>query len=129
MKKTQNRMLAVNSIVIAAILVLNYFYQRNGFDFTLKCICSGAFALLGLVNLCCALKNKPANPKGHIAMAAGLVFAFLGDVLIGYDFIVGAATFAFGHICFVIAYCFTQKLQRLDFVFSGTLFLGCLMFL
>ena len=33
--------LAVNAVVISAIFILNYFYQRDGFDFTLKCICSG----------------------------------------------------------------------------------------
>ena len=35
-------------------------------------------------------------------MSAGLLLAVLGDVLIGYDFIIGAATFAIGHMCFVI---------------------------
>lgn len=62
-------------------------------------------------------------------MSAGLILAFLGDVLIGYDFIVGAATFALGHVCFVVAYCFMQRMQRLDFIISGSLFLGCLIFL
>ena len=44
MKKSQKGLLAVNILVITAILVMNYFYQKNGFDFTLKCICSGSFA-------------------------------------------------------------------------------------
>lgn len=44
-------MLFVNFIVISTIFVLNYFYQRNGFDFTLKCVCSAGFALLGAVDL------------------------------------------------------------------------------
>lgn len=38
-------------------------------------------------------------------------------------------TFALGHICFVVAYCFMQRMQRLDFIISGALFLGCLIFL
>ncbi len=122
-------MLAINAFVIATIFVLNYFYQSNGFDFTLKCICSGLFASLGLVNLGYALKTKQPNTKFYIGMSAGLVLAFLGDYLIGKDFIVGAATFALGHICFVVAYCFVQKMQKLDYIVSGTLFLGCLIFL
>ena len=122
-------MLAINGLVIATIFVLNYFYQSNGFDFTLKCICSGSFAFLGLVNLGYALKTKQPNTKFYIGMSAGLVLAFLGDVLIGYDFIIGAATFALGHICFVVAYCFMQKMQKLDYIISGVLFLGCLIFL
>lgn len=129
MNKSQKIMLAVNAFIITAILVLNYFYQLNGFDFTLKCICSGAFALLGLINLVYALKTKQANFKFYIGMASGLALAFLGDVFIGYDFIVGAATFALGHLCFVVAYCFLQKFKPLDYIISGVLFVGSAIFL
>ena len=122
-------MLTVNSALIALIFILNYFYQSNGFDFTLKCICSGSFALLGVLNLIYALADKADNRKFYIGMSAGLLLAFLGDVLIKYDFIVGAATFALGHVCFIIAYCFTQKMKKLDWAVSGALFLGCLIFL
>ena len=122
-------MLAVNTAVIFAIFILNYFYQSNDFDFTLKCICSGSFALLGIINLCYALITKQKDKKFCIWMALGLILAFLGDVLIKYDFIIGAATFALGHICFVIAYCFIQKMQKLDYAISGMLFAGCLIFL
>lgn len=122
-------MMAVNTIVIAAIFVLNYFYQSNGFDFTLKCICSGGFALLGIINLVYAFVTRQSNSKFYVAMSAGLLLAFLGDVLIGYDFIIGAGTFALGHICFVAAYCFLQKLGKADILFSTLLFAGAAVFL
>lgn len=129
MKKTQKLMLALNICVISLICILNYFYQSNGFDFTLKRTCSGLFASLGIANLIYAWKTKEGNRKFYIFMALGLVFAFLGDYLIGYDFIVGAATFALGHVFFVIAYCFLQKMQKLDLTVSGALFACCLIFL
>ena len=129
MKRTQKILLAVNIVLISAILVLNYFYQSNGFDFTLKCICSGAFALLGVINLVYALVSKAENSRFYIGMATGLILAFLGDYLIGYDFISGAAAFAIGHICFVVAYCLMQKMQKLDYMISGAVFLGGLLFL
>ena len=122
-------MLALNSVIISAIFILNYFYQRNGFDFTLKCICSGSFAMLGIINLFHALITRQRDKKFYIGMTLGLILAFLGDVLIGYDFIVGAATFALGHVCFVLAYCFMQKMRRLDYAISAMLFAGCLIFL
>ena len=122
-------MLALNICVISLICILNYFYQSNGFDFTLKRTCSGLFASLGIANLIYAWKTKEGNRKFYIFMALGLVFAFLGDYLIGYDFIVGAATFALGHVFFVIAYCFLQKMQKLDLTVSGALFACCLIFL
>jgi uncharacterized membrane protein YhhN len=123
MKKSQKLLLAVNIVVISALFVLNYFYQSNDFVFALKCVCSTLFASLGIINLIYALVNKADNKKFHIGMAAGVVFGFLGDVLIEYDFIVGAAMFAIGHICFVVAYCLIQKMQKLDYIISGALFL------
>jgi hypothetical protein len=128
-KTPQKLLLTVNALTVAAILSLNYVYQSNGFDFTLKCICSGAFALLGLFNLVYALTAKAANRRFFMAMAAGLVLAFLGDYLIAYDFIVGAATFALGHIFFVVAYCFLQKPTWIDCAVSGVLFAGAAAFL
>lgn len=56
-------MLFVNLLIIAIILVLNYFYQRNGFDFTLKCICSAGFFLLGLINLIYAFITGAKGPE------------------------------------------------------------------
>ena len=122
-------MLAVNAIIIFAIFVMNYFYQSNGFAFTLKCVCSGSFALLGILKLGYAIATKQRGKRFYALMSLGLLLAFLGDVLIGYDFMVGAATFAMGHVCFVVAYCFLRKMQKLDCTISGVLFLGCLIFL
>lgn len=129
MRKMQKLMLTINIVIICAISVLNYFYQKNDFDFTLKCICSGLFALLGIINLCYALTTKQSDRKFYVGMTIGLILAFLGDVLIVYDFIAGAAAFALGHICFVVAYCFIQKMQKIDYIISGFLFLGCVIFL
>lgn len=124
-----NIILAINLVLTAAIFVLNFVYQSNGFDFTLKCVCSGGFALMGVINLVYALAAKLEKPSVYVSMAAGLVLAMLGDVLIGYDFIVGAGTFALGHVCFVVAYCLMQKLHWLDAVIGGGLFLAATAFL
>lgn len=129
MKRSEKGMLAINGLLIAAIFILNYFYQSNGFDFTLKCICSGGFVLLGIINLAYALLTRQPNSKFFIGMAAGLVLAMLGDVTIGYDFIIGAAVFALGHICFVVAYVFLEKMRLPDVVLSGGIFLAAAAFL
>ncbi|MBQ8399713.1 MAG: lysoplasmalogenase [Clostridia bacterium] len=121
--------LALNVLIIGVIFVLNYFYQSNGFDFTLKCICSSGFALLGVINLIYALITKQQGKPFYIGMTLGLILAMLGDVLIGYDFIVGAAVFALGHVFFLIAYCFFQKFALRDFIISAVLFLAALAFL
>lgn len=127
--RNDNILLAINLIMISAVFVLNYFYQSNGFDFTLKCICSAGFALLGIINLVYAAVNKSGDIKFSAVMAAGLVFAMLGDVIIGVSFIFGAGIFALGHVCFVAAYCVLQKPKALDFIIGGVLFVGAGAFL
>jgi uncharacterized membrane protein YhhN len=129
MKKQEKIMMAVNLIWIAVIFVLNYFYQSNGFAFILKCICSGLFVLLGLVNCGYAVLTKSPERRFCVSMLCGLFFAFLGDVLIGYNFIIGAAVFALGHVCFVIAYGFLRRFYLLDCIISGVLFAGAAVFL
>ena len=119
----------VNVLIISAIFVMNYFYQINRFDFTLKCICSGSFALLGIINLVYSLVRKKQGKRFYFTMASGLILAFLGDVFIAYDFIIGAATFALGHIFFVVAYCLLERFNKLDLVLSSVLSIGSIAFL
>ncbi|MBQ8798841.1 MAG: hypothetical protein IJZ55_04675 [Lachnospiraceae bacterium] len=127
--KTHKAMLLVNGIGILAVSVLNYFFQANQFDYTIKCICSSCFTVFGLLNLVYALKRKASCPKFYWTMGTGVVFAMLGDVFIYHSFILGAGAFAIGHICFFIAYCFLQKFTLTDFIPSGVLFTGALLFL
>ena len=129
MKKSQKTLLVINIALIAAICIMNYFYQSNHFMRVLKCTCSGMFALLGLINLFYSRKTKQANEKFFLYMAAGLVFAFLGDVVIDWSFIPGAAIFALGHVFFVVAYCRLERIQKLDYMISGGVFLACVIFL
>ena len=127
---TKNRaMLTVNVIFISLIFILNYFYQRAGFDFTLKCITSAIFAILGVINLVYVCSVPGEHKNFCLGMSVGLIMAFLGDVLIKFNFIIGAAVFALGHICFVVAYTFLVGFRLMDFVISAILFLGTFVFL
>lgn len=119
----------INIVVIAAIMVLNYFYQSNNFSFTLKCICSGGFAALGILNFIYMLKTKQENIPFHLSLCLGLFLAMLGDIMIKFSFVAGAAVFAAGHIFFFIAYCFLQKIRKTDIIIGGSVFLAALLFL
>ena len=127
LSKLEKILLVINIIFISTLFVLNYFYQYNNFNYTLKCICSSIFAVLGLINLGYALFIKSENKKFFITMAIGLVLAMLGDVVINKSFIPGAGLFALGHVFFVIAYCFLHKINWLEIVISGVIFVaaGC----
>lgn len=130
MKNTLSKIiLAVNIGTTALLFVLNYFYQINNFDFTLKCVCSSLFTGIGIVNLAYALGTKQKEKSFYISMAVALVFSLLGDIFIYYSFIAGAATFAISHICFIITYCFIEKIKRLDLIIGAIFFAGAASFL
>ncbi|MBQ7761577.1 MAG: lysoplasmalogenase [Clostridia bacterium] len=121
--------ISINILIVVTIFVLNWFYQKNGFDFTLKCICSSGFAILGFINLGFAVASKRKGVSFFILMTSGLAMAMLGDVIIKYSFVLGATIFALGHILFVIAYCFLEGMRWLDYVIIGILTTGSIAFL
>ncbi len=127
--KKHKAMLLINGLFFLAVAVVNYFFQSNNFNYTLKCIGSSCFTVLGLVNLVFALKSKASCPRFYYVMTVGVVFAMLGDVFIYHNFFLGAGAFALGHICFVVAYCFLQKFTLTDLLASGVLFLIALLYL
>ena len=121
--------LFLNILIISAIFVLNYFYQKNNFVFSLKCICSAAFASLGIINLLFAIGAEKEKIEFYILMSVALVFAMLGDVFINKSFAVGAGFFAFGHVGFAVAYSFLQGFDPRDVIIVGVIFLATAAFL
>lgn len=130
MSKASARILsAVNLLLFAVSAVMNYMYQASGFPFKLKLRCSAVFVLLAVINLAAAAILKSKRLSFSCFIAAGAAFAFAGDVLIMRNFINGAAAFAAGHVCFLVAYCLLQKIKPLDLLLGGVIFLGATTFL
>lgn len=121
--------LFLNILIIVAICILNYFYQKKNFVFWLKCVCSAAFALLGIINLGFAIKTTENDLEFFIFMAAGLVLAMLGDVFINKSFALGAGTFALGHVGFAVAYSFLHTFNWRDIIMIGVIFVATAAFL
>ncbi len=121
--------LFLNILIIAAIFVLNYFYQKNNFVFSLKCICSAAFASLGIINLLFAVGTGKEDTEFYILMSAGLVFAMLGDIFLNKSFAMGAGFFALGHVGFAVAYSFLQGFNSLDVIIVCVIFSATAAFL
>lgn len=119
----------LNVLLSIAIFILNYFYQYLGFNYTLKCITSSLFAIQGLMNLIYMVKNRKNDLKFSLLMTLGLIFAFLGDVIINKIFVIGALVFALGHVCFVLAYFMKEKLCKLDIFISAGIALFAVVFL
>ena len=110
----------INIFITIAVFIGNYFYQSLGFSYPIKIMCSSGFAIMGIVNMCYARKHLVEN-KVMIFMTLGLVFAFLGDVAINPNFILGVIFFALGHVFFVVSYLVYKELEKVDIFFSGAL--------
>ncbi|MBQ6841186.1 MAG: lysoplasmalogenase [Bacilli bacterium] len=114
-------MKCVNLLFFIAICIGNYFYITVG-GLLIKSITSALFASLGFINMVYALKQNKKYKKFYLAMSIGLILAMLGDIFLEIEFILGAALFAMGHIGFLIAYCFSQKIRGLDVIISLVFF-------
>lgn len=119
MKKT---FAILNALLIVAICFGNYAFITEG-GIKIKAVTSGLFALMGIVNLCYALLTKEKQLKFPIFMSIGLIFAMLGDIVLGYNFIIGAALFALGHVFYFICASVLMKIRKFDLIFIGILFL------
>lgn len=114
MNRKQKIFLLINLFLVFLICVGNYFYLSRG-GMRLQAFCSGIFVLMGIINLVYAVNARDKNLKFNIMMAIGLVCAFLADMTMAADFIIGVIFFAVGHICYLFAYCVLEKLARVDF--------------
>lgn len=121
--------LVCNALLIAANCIVNYFYQSNDYNFTLKCIGSALFVLTGAVNWIYATKILGKTDRYYTGMLTALMFCFLGDAFIHTSFVAGAALFAVGHICLVYIYCLVQKLTKQDVIISAVPFVATAIFL
>ena len=111
----EKQLATINIVISIMVFIGNYFYQSLGFSYPLKIMCSSGFALMGIINMVYAYKRFE-NKKVLIFMTLGLIFAFLGDVAINPNFILGVIFFASGHVFFVVAYLAYKKLEKLDIV-------------
>ncbi len=125
MKKPQ---LLLNILLITLVLVGDVFYILKG-TLLIKSITSGAFVLLGIVNLIFALKEKNLNRKFCFLLLTGLFFAMLGDIVLELHFIMGALLFAVGHIFFFMAYCCLIPFRGKDLIAGACVFTPVTLFI
>lgn len=113
-------LIIVNVLFLVATIVTDILYITKGNEYVFKTLASGVFVLCSLVNMSLMFIYKNAiNKPFIILMVIGQIFAFAGDVLLIDHFIIGAISFAVGHIFYFIAYCFLQKFKWLDLAFIG----------
>lgn len=111
----------INSFLFVVLLLGTIVYQIVGGK-VVQLSTSSIFVLMGIVNLIFAVKLHKKNHKFYFSMAIALALCMLGDAMLRIDFVMGAATFATGHLGFLVSYYFLQKAKKWDFIIGGVLF-------
>lgn len=127
-KNLNKVLLGIGLVLVLAILAGDVCYIVLG-TLIAKSLTSACFVILGVVCFVYAYLNKLEDKKFRIALLVGLVMAMLGDILLEIEFVVGAAFFALGHVCFFISYCFLAKLKWKDFLFGAIIFVPSVLFI
>ena len=112
--------IVLNILAICAIMYWDIVYYEHGATWR-KGTASAMFVLLGAINLIYALVNKSVNLKYPIVMTVGFLFGMIGDIVINYTFIPGAALFALGHVFYFAALCCLISFSRRDARVGGIL--------
>lgn len=117
----------LNAAFLILIMVGDAFYIA--FDqIWVKGLTSALFVVLGAINLFFVF-NKTDKKKFAIILLIGLFFAMLGDILLEFVFIAGAAFFAMGHVFFFLSYCFLIGLNWKDFIYGLIIFVPSVLFI
>ncbi len=115
---------ALNVLGVIALLVGMIRYMDLG-GLHLKAAAASCFVVLGVINMVYALVSKAPRRRYAVIMSLGLLFAMLGDVMLGKDllkFAIGAGLFAIGHILYAVSYYTLKPLTKLDVIVSGIMF-------
>lgn len=111
------------NVVFGAVVLIGmaFYLQLGGKD--LKAISCFTYVILSGVNLVYAL-GAGAGRRFAVVMFLGAVFGWLGDVLLGVNFILGAGMFAVGHVLYAAAFYTLGKARRLDMILTGAILVG-----
>lgn len=108
---------------MAALYIGNYFYHTAG-GLRLKMLCSCLFFLQGLMNFAFLARTEKRLSSAPLLMTLGLFASMAGDYLLNQDFLIGACTFALGHVFYFVSYCLHTPLRKTDLLPALLLFAG-----
>jgi len=112
---------ALNALMIAVLLCMTGVYMEVG-GLVMKAATAECFALLGAVNLAYAALSR-VKLRFPLLMCLGLLLAMTGDIALRFDFVLGAAFFAMGHLFYIAAMSALRRFSRQDVLLSAALFL------
>lgn len=125
-KKRFILLILINILFFIATIITGVLYIENainlipGNNYTYKTVASSVFLLCSFTNIVLLICLRDVVNKAYITLLfIGQIFAFAGDVILMYNFVIGAISFAIGHVFYFFAYCSLQKFKLIDLVFIG----------
>lgn len=108
----------INAILLTLLVVADILYITLGRAYIFKTLASSMFVVIAGFNLAVSLIKSKEHLAYKILMLVGILFAFMGDILLIDYFILGAIFFGIGHVFYFVAFCFIKKVNWLDGVYS-----------
>lgn len=115
-------------IVFLALTIYFQFENNDILRTIFKTITSLCFLIIGLLGVLITEKHRL---KFAIIFYVALIFAFLGDILITQNFIIGMVMFAITQIFLITSYYLIKKISYIEWIIFGgfIIFDLCLLFL
>ena len=118
-----------NLVLLVVTSIVAYIYYLNG-GLLLKGATSACFVIIGALNLCYSLRYCKKAHKGFASLTfCALLLSMLGDVILNVNFIIGAVIFAFGHVCYVLAFTKRKAFCKADILPGSIIFVFSVLFL
>ncbi len=125
MKKT---VFLSNLVLLVVTAIVAYIYYLNG-GLLLKGATSACFVAIGALNTYYSLRYCKAHKGFALLTFCALLLSMLGDVIINVNFIIGAVIFAFGHVCYVLAFTKRKAFCKADILLGSIIFVFSVLFL
>lgn len=123
MEKFRKLSLIGNIIFAVLILVSDILFMYTNINiYIIKTLASALFVLCGAFNITLAFFEKGKNRYKSIIILIALIFAFIGDVVLIGNFILGAIFFAIGHIFFFLYFILLYKPKWVDLIVFAIIF-------
>lgn len=120
----RNKIALFGNIVLAILIAISDIVFMLGVldKYIIKTLASALFVFCGAFNLVLAFKFNGENKYKSVVMLLGLIFAFVGDVVLIDNFILGAIFFAVGHLFFLAYFILLSRLTYIDAIVMAIIF-------
>ena len=120
---TKKNVFAALNVVGGALVLAGMAWYMDVGGIKVKAASCALFVLLSGINLAFSWMNGK-DRKFASVMFAGALTGWMGDVLLGVNFILGAGLFAVGHVMYLIGFCMIRKFTGKDAALMAGILIG-----